>query len=178
MNAMAASIGLSPLGATELLALAAAAGIAATAIALAWLAGHWAGPAIAGFWQRQAGASGEGMTHRACALVRYLVLWPAAMLALRVHPRPPAAAFLLGLVAAVAAALVVRNVVRGVNLPRWVAWALALFLFVAILADAVGGLDNVTRPLDLLAFTIGTRRLSLLSLIQLLIALLALYAAV
>src|SRR3954471_21473376 len=154
MNELAASLGLSPLGATELLALAAAAGIAATAIALAWLAGHWAGPPIAGFWQRQAGASGEGMTHRACALVRYLVLWPAAMLALRVHPWPPAAAFLLGLVAAVAAALVGSNGGRGFNRPRWVGWALALFLFVAILADAVGGLAKVTAPLDTLAFSI------------------------
>jgi small-conductance mechanosensitive channel len=72
----------------------------------------------------------------------------------------------------------VRNVVRGVNLPRWVAWALALFLFVAILADAVGGLGKVTGPLDSLAFTIGRRRLSLLALIQILIGLLALYAAV
>src|SRR5207237_6061220 len=76
------------------------------------------------------------------------------------------------------AALVVRNVVRGVNMPRWVAWALALFLFVAILADAVGGLQRVAGPLDALAFTIGRRRLSLLALIQIVIGLLALYAAV
>jgi small-conductance mechanosensitive channel len=178
MNDMAASLGLALPGTADLFALAVAVGIALLAIALAWLAGRWAGPPIARFWEHKAGAHAESLVPRVCALVRYLTLWPAAMLALRVYPWPPPAAFLLGLIAAAAAALVVRNVVRGVNLPRWVAWSLALFLFVAILADAVGGLDNVTGPLDKLAFSIGTRRLSLLALIQILIALLALYAAV
>ena len=100
------------------------------------------------------------------------------MLALRLHPWPPAAAFLLGLIAAAAAALVVRNVVRGVNLPRWVAWSLALFLFVAILADAVGGLAPLTAALDQTGFTLGSRRFTLLALVQIVIGLLALYAAV
>ena len=178
MNELAASLGLSPPGTAELLELAVAAGIAAATVAIAWLAGHWAGPHFAEQWERKAGTRAEGMVPRVCALVRYLIIWPALMLALRVHAWPPAAAFLLGLVAAGAAALVVRNVVRGVNLPRWVAWSLALFLFVAILADAVGGLDKVTGPLDAIAFTIGHRRLSLLALVQILIGLLALYAAV
>src|SRR6185369_15506226 len=171
MKALAASLGFALPGTAELLALAAAAAIAAGTILIAWLAGRWAGPPIAAFWERTAGARAESLIPRTCALVRYLIIWPALLLALRLHAWPPAAAFLLGFVAAGAAALVVRNVVRGVNLPRWVAWALALFLFVAILADAVGGLDKVTGPLDTLAFTIGSRRLSLLALIQMLIAL-------
>jgi small-conductance mechanosensitive channel len=175
---MATGLGFSVIGAADLFALAVAAGIAAATILVAWLAGRWVGPAIADFWEHTAGARVEGIVPRVCALVRYLIIWPASLLALRLYPWPPAAAFLLGLVAAAAAALVVRNVVRGVNLPRWVAWALALFLFVAILADAVGGLDKVSGPLDTLAFTIGSRRLSLLALIQILVALLALYAAV
>jgi small-conductance mechanosensitive channel len=178
MSDMAASLGLTPSGTAELFALAIAAAIAAGTIAIAWIAGHWAGPHIAEFWERKAGARAEALVPRACALVRYLIIWPALMLALRLQPWPRAAAFLLGLVAAGAAALVVRNVVRGVALPRWVAWSLALFLFVAILADAVGGLGKVTGPLDSLAFTIGHRRLSLLALIQILVGLLALYAAV
>ena len=175
---MAASLGFARPGTADLFALGIAAGIAAGTILVAWLAGRWAGPRIADFWERKAGARAEGLVPRACALVRYLIIWPVLVLALRLYHWPPAAAFLLGLAAAGAAALVVRNVVRGVNLPRWVAWALALFLFVAILADAVGGLDKVTGPLDALAFTVGSRRLSLLALIQILIGLLALYAAV
>ena len=178
MRDWAESLGLSLPAAVDLFELAVAAGIAAGIVLLAWLAGRWAGPHLAELWERKAGGRAEGLAGRACALVRYLIIWPVLMLALRVHPWPPAAAFLLGLVAAGAAALVVRNVVRGVNMPRWVAWSLALFLFVAILADAVGGLQRVAGPLDALAFTIGRRRLSMLALIQIVIGLLALYAAV
>jgi small-conductance mechanosensitive channel len=155
-----------------------AAAIVAGAGALAWLIGRWAGPLIVAYWQRRAGGQPDAMIPRACALVRYLILWPVLASALRFYPWPPLAAFILGFFAALAAALVIRNVVRGLNLSRWIAWALALFLFVAILADALGGLKNVTEPLDSLAFTIGTRRLSLLAIIQIAIALLALYAAV
>jgi small-conductance mechanosensitive channel len=175
---LAASLGITMPGAADLFTLALAAGLAAGTILVAWLIGRLAGPHIADLWERQAGTRAEGLGKRACALVRYLIIWPALMLALRLHAWPPAAALLLGLIAAGAAALVVRNVVRGVNLPRWVAWSLALFLFVAILADAVGGLDKVTAPLDSLAFSIGRRRLSLLALIQIMIGLLALYAGV
>jgi small-conductance mechanosensitive channel len=155
-----------------------AAAIVAGAGALAWLIGRWAGPLIVAYWQRRAGGQPDAMIPRACALVRYLILWPVLASALRFYPWPPLAAFILGFFAALAAALVIRNVVRGLNLSRWIAWALALFLFVAILADALGGLKNVTEPLDSLAFTIGSRRLSLLAIIQIAIALLALYAAV
>jgi len=154
-----ADLGLAAAGGAD---LAAAALIAAT-VAIAWLAGHLIGPRIAAFWERKAGTHAEGIIPRVCALVRYLIIWPALVVALRIYPWPPLGAFLLGLAAAAAA---------------WIAWALALFLFVAILADSVGGLAKITAPLDALAFTIGTRRLSLLALIQIVIALLALYAAV
>jgi len=175
---MLADLGIVAPGGADLPATGAAAGIIAAAILVAWLAGHWVGPRIAAFWERKAGAQAETIIPRVCALVRYLILWPALAIALRLYAWPPLAAFLLGLAAAAAAALLVRNIVRGLNLPRWVAWALASFLFVAILADSVGGLTKITGPLDTLAFTIGTRRLSLLMLIQIVITLLALYAAV
>ncbi|MEA3046174.1 MAG: hypothetical protein QOJ53_506 [Sphingomonadales bacterium] len=177
MNLLA-DLGIGGSGGADLAAAGAAAAIIAATVAIAWLAGHWVGPRIARFWERKAGTHAEGIIPRVCALVRYLIVWPVLVIALRLYPWPPLAAFLLGLVAAAAAAMLIRNVVRGLNVPRWIAWALALFLFVAILADSVGGLAKITAPLDALAFTIGTRRLSLLALIQIVIALLALYAAV
>jgi small-conductance mechanosensitive channel len=178
MRELAASLGIQPPDYATLAATVVAAGIVAATIVLAWLVGRWAGPRIAGFWERKAGTRAEGIIPRVCALVRYLIIWPALAVALRADAWPPPAALLLGLGAAAAAAMVVRNVVRGLSLPRWIAWALALFLFVAILADAIGGLAEITRPLDSLAFSVGARRLSLLALIELIITALALYAAV
>ena len=68
--------------------------------------------------------------------------------------------------ARVAAALLVRSVARGLSLPRWIAWLLAAFLFAAMLADAVGGLEPSRDALDRLAFTLGSRRLSAARLVQ------------
>lgn len=152
--------------------------IVAAAVAAAWATGRWAGPRLAAIWESKAGERAEAMIPRLCAVVRYALIWLALAVAIRVEPWPPLAALLLGLFAAAAAALLVRHVARGLKLPRWVSWLLAAFLFVAILADAVGGLKPIMEALDSVAFTIGSRRLSLLTVIQIVAALLALYVAV
>jgi len=161
--------------------------VAAAVVALAiiflagaagWAVGRWTGPRMAHFWGRITAASPEAIVPRACALIRYPIIWLALMIALRADAWPSAAAFLLGLGAAVAAALFVANMVRGLGMPRWIGVLLGTFLLVVILADALGGLDPISRTLDRLAFTIGSRRLSLLGLIQIVVALLALYAVV
>ena len=155
-----------------------AAFIIVAAVAFGWAVGRWAGPQFARFWEAKAGERAEGLIPRLCAVVRYLAIWLVLAIAVRVEPWPPLAAMLLGLFAAAAAALLVRHVARGLNLPRWVSSLLAIFLVVAILADAVGGLKPIMEALDSLAFTIGRRRLSLLNIVQIAAALLALYVVV
>ena len=161
------------------LAAAAVAGLLILVTLLAgWAIGRWAGPRLAGLWERKVGERAEAMVPRMCAVVRYALIWLSLALALRLEPWRPLAALLLGLFAALAAALLVRHVARGLRLPRWVSWLLAVFLFVAILADAAGGLKPIMDALDRIAFTIGRRRLSLLDGIQVAAALLALYVVV
>ena len=162
----------------NLAALSVAAAILAATVVAGWAVGRYAGPHIVGFWERKAGERVEAMIPRLCAMVRYLFIWLVLAIVLRVEPWLPLAAALLGFGAAVAAALLVRQIARGLKLPRLVSWLLAAFLFVAILADAVGGLDPIMAALDGIAFTIGSRRLSLLNVIQIAAALLALYVVV
>jgi small-conductance mechanosensitive channel len=161
------------------LAVAIAAGsILAGAILLGWTVGRWVGPRLAAAWTKYAGAHADGLVPRMCALVRYGLIWLVLSIALGLHPWPPLALLLLGFAAALAAALTVRNLARAFQLPRWTAWLLAGFLFIAIIADAVGGLAPISRELDGLAFSVGRRRLSLLILIQVAVAMAALYAVV
>ena len=178
MKALADSLGFAIPDAPDFVSVSAAALIIAVTVAVGWAAGKWAGPHIADFLERKAGERGEALVPRICAILRYLIIWLVLMLVLRADAWPPISALLLGLFAAVAAGLVVRQGARALQLPRWASWLLAGFLFVAILADAVGGLKPVTTTLDQIAFTIGSRRLSLLILIQILVALVALYALV
>ncbi len=178
MNGFRESLGLAETSTHALAAIGAALVIAAVAAAVAWLIGRWVGPRVAGFWERVAGERADGIVPRMCAMVRYLVLWLALALTLRLDRWPVAASFLLGLGAATAAGLLAFHMFRGAQLARWMALLLAGVLFTVILADSVGGLAKVTAPLDGLAFEIGSRRLSLLSALQIAIALTALYAAV
>ena len=178
MNVAAGPLGFAPPD-THAVAAAVVAGlIILAAVAAGWAVGRFVGPQLADLWERKAGERAEGLVPRLCAMVRYALIWLVLAVALRIEPWPPLASALLGLFAAAAAAMLVRNIARGLKLPRWVAWLLALFLFVAILADAVGGLKPIMDALDSVAFMIGSRRLSLLIAIQIAIALLALYVAV
>ncbi|HEV2867315.1 MAG TPA: mechanosensitive ion channel protein MscS, partial [Allosphingosinicella sp.] len=100
----------------DLGAAALAAALVLLAVALGWAAGRWGGPRVAGAWERRIGARAEGIAPRMCSMVRYLLIWVLLAVALRVYPWPPLASLLLGLGAASSAALLVRNVVRGLHL--------------------------------------------------------------
>ena len=155
-------------------ALAAIAGVGA----LAWLAGRFLGPRLSDYWERVAGTRGEGLQARICAMLRAVIVALGMAIALGAWPWPEMAVWLLGIVGAGGAAILVKSVVRGLGLSRWIAWLLAAATFAALLAQAVGGLAPLTRALDSAGFTLGSRRFTLLALVQIVIGLLALYAVV
>jgi small-conductance mechanosensitive channel len=158
------------------------AGAAALAILVAgligWVVGRYAGPRLARLWERRAGVRAEGIGARLCAISRYAATWLLLSVALGLYHWPPLASLLLGLFAGGAAALAVVNIVRGLHVMRPVAWLLGGALFVAVLADAVGGLAMMTATLDGIAVMAGTRRLSLLTIIQIAVSLAVLYLVV
>lgn len=158
----------------------AAAGIVLVLCFLAWAAalllGRRIGPRLANFWSRVAGGRAEGMAARICDITRYVVAALILAVALRAYPWPDLAEFILGLALALWAGLLVRTLIRGLHLPRWAALLLAAAAFVAILADVIDGLQPVTRVLNQAGFSVGSTRLSLLTLLQATIALLILFA--
>lgn len=160
------------------IAASAAAGTILAAFVLGWLAGRFIGPRIAHFWSRNAGGLAEGIAPRICGAVRYLAIWLLLAVALRAYAWPPLATMLLGLTAASAAALVIVNLIRGLGLVRPLAWLLGALAFTGVMADAVGGLEPMTRTLDGVAVTLGARRISLLNVLQIAISLAILYLAV
>ncbi|HEX6375291.1 MAG TPA: mechanosensitive ion channel domain-containing protein [Allosphingosinicella sp.] len=159
-------------------AVAAALVIVAAAWGLAWLAGRWVGPRLATFWEHRAGVRGEGLSKRMCDLTRYLVGAVVIAFALNIDAWRALGAIVLGLALAGWAALLVSGLVRGLQMPRWVAALLAAVTFFGLLARAVGGLAPITDTLDRVGFTAGDTRISLLSIVQILVTLVALYAVV
>jgi small-conductance mechanosensitive channel len=159
-------------------AAAAAIVLVAAASGVAWLAGKWLGPRLAAFWEHRAGARGGGVAGRACELTRYLTGALLVAIVLNAEPWRPLGAIVLGIALAAWAAMLVSGLVRGLHMPRWIAALLAAVTFFALLARAVGGLKPITDTLDRVGFTAGDTRVSLLTVVQVLVTLLAIYAVV
>jgi small-conductance mechanosensitive channel len=160
------------------IAAAVAVALVAAAWGLAWLASRWLGPRLILFWENRAGGRGEALAHRMGDLTRYLT--GALLLALIVNADSwrPLGALILGVALATWTALLVSGLVRSLQMPRWAAALLAGVTFVALLARAVGGLRPITEILDRVGFTAGSTRVSLLTVLQVLLTLIALYAVV
>jgi small-conductance mechanosensitive channel len=163
---------------SDWVAAAVAIALVAAAWGLAWLAGRWLGPRLAAFWEHRAGRHGEALAHRMCDLTRYLAGALTVALILNADAWRPLGAIVLGVALAAWAAMLVSGLVRGLQMPRWVAALLAGVSFFALLARAVGGLRPITDTLDRVGFTAGDTRISLLTVLQVLVTLVALYAVV
>jgi small-conductance mechanosensitive channel len=159
--------------------------VAAVAVALAaaawgagWLAARWLGPRLTAFWQHRAGGRGEALARRMCDLTRHLTAALMVAIALNADAWRPLGAMVLGAALAAWAAMLVSGLVRGLQMPRWVAALLGGVTFFGLLARAVGGLKPITDTLDRVGFTAGETRVSLLTVLQVLVTLVALYAVV
>jgi small-conductance mechanosensitive channel len=144
----------------------------------AWLVGRKFGPRLTHLWERRAGMRGEGLGPRMSGLLQHLVATILLALVLNIDAWRPLGALVLGLALAAAAAMLVSGVVRGVGMPRWTAALLAGATFVGLLARAVGGLKPITDLMNRVGFDVGTTRVSLLTIFQVLVTVLAIYAVV
>ncbi|WP_439539329.1 mechanosensitive ion channel family protein [Sphingomonas sp.] len=162
---------------SELVEAAVAGGIAILALAAGWLAGRRLGPPIAAFWQARVGNHVEGLAHRMNALVRHGSAALLLAIALNAWAWAPLARAGLGFALASASAMTMLVFMRGLHMPRWSAWAAATAVFAAILSHAIGGFNVITGTLDRIGMDVGTRRISLLAVVTILITAIALYAA-
>jgi small-conductance mechanosensitive channel len=164
-------------GTAELSEAAIAAGLAAVALALGWLAGAY----------RHADRRGLGRAYRrrcrasTCACARSSAGARAAILlgliAVSWPWMPLAALDRSDWSEAFSVAMLAVAVLRGLNLPRWAAWTLAALAFVAVLSHAIGGLGG-RGTLDRVGIQIGQRRFSLLSALTIGVTVLLLFAGV
>jgi small-conductance mechanosensitive channel len=145
---------------------------------VAILVGRKLGVVLANLWARHAGGRGQQLSKRMCDLVRYATAALVYAVALNAESWPLLSAFILGLPLALASALLIRAVLRGLKMPGWIALLLAAAAFVAILADSLRGLEPVTDVLGRVGFDAGDMHFSLLSIIQIGLTLIALYAVV
>src|SRR3546814_5193071 len=88
-----------------------------------------------------------------CSLVRNLSAAVLLAILLKAYAWPIFAAFIVGLALAVAVAMLITVIARGLHLARWIAASLALVAFVMVLTEAVGDLTPVSEIFDQVGFS-------------------------
>jgi len=159
-----------------------AAAIASSLVVIALLAGvaaqHLIGRPLSRAWKGELTGQAEGLGARLPGLVRHGAAALILAILINIDTWSPLAAAPIGLALGAATAMTALTVLRGLNLPRWMAWIVAVALFVALFSHAVGGLQPITDTLERIGFDVGRRRFSMLSLLTIVITIIALYALV
>ncbi|MGN6819812.1 MAG: mechanosensitive ion channel family protein [Sphingomonas sp.] len=142
------------------------------------LAGRWLGPPTEALWQRHLGHHVGGIGPRVPSVLRHGAAALLLALLQAAGHWPPVAAGLIGFFLGAAVARMTVQLLRGLNLARWMAWSVALVLFVAIFSHSVGGLAPIKQALDSIGFDVGSWRFSLLRLVVVLVTVVGLLAAI
>ncbi|WP_227340023.1 mechanosensitive ion channel family protein [Sphingopyxis sp. P8] len=178
MDELITRMGFPSIAEAQFAELGIAAAIAGAALLAGWIARRRLGPRLAD-WMHGRDIQARGpLTEATPTLLGWLVALLIVAIGWAVWPWDPYARLLLGAVAAIAAAAAVRNIVRGVGLGAGPALAAAAVAFVALLSNAVGGLTLLQERLDAVGFTVGRMNLSLLTLINIALTILALFLLV
>lgn len=170
--------GLGTISQSVLIEAAIAGGLVIAALFTGLIAGRMLGPRVEAEWKRRLGAQAEGIGDRLHRILRHGTAALLLAILLNAAPWPMLAAFPIGFALGAATAMTSVSILRGLGIPRWMAWLVAAILFIALFSHAVGGLAPISQTLERIGFDIGTRRFSLLSLITIVVTAIALYAGV
>ena len=151
--------------------------LAFAALALGWLAGRKLGPRIAGLWTHE-GDHGPVLMGRICDVTRHGTATVLLGIILNGWAWHPLSALILGVATGMAAARAVVAILRGLGMPRGIAWAAGALAFAAIFSHAIGGFEATRDTLERVGIDIGRRRLTLFSLVQISLTVLLLFAGV
>ena len=155
-----------------------ATGIALLAILIGQGAGRLFAARASNWWSAHVGIAGEGLGPRLPSILRHVVAALLLAIVINAYAWKPLAVTPLGLALGFSGAFAVVQLLRGLHLPRWMAWLVAFVAFVALFSHAVGGLTPITHVLERIGFDVGAKRFSLLSLVTIVIVAIALFAGV
>jgi small-conductance mechanosensitive channel len=171
-------LGLSGVPRTHWIEAAITGSLVLVALATGLVAQHFVGRPLSQAWRGKLTGQVEGLGNRLPGIVRHGTAALLLAVLLNAHEWSKLAAAPVGLALGAATALAVLALLRGLGIARWMAWLVAIALFVALFSHAVGGLLPITTTLERIGFDVGKRRFSLLSLLTILITVIALYALV
>ena len=122
------------------------------------------GPRLATLWEDRVGHAG-GLAARMERLIRHGSAALLILIVMAAWPWEPLAHFVIGFALAAATALFAHQMMRGLNVNRFLAHVMEFVLFAGLIANSVGGMSVLTGHLDAIGFTFSDKRYSVLTLI-------------
>ena len=157
-------------------AIAGAISVVVFAFTVGWWIGQRAGPRFTALIHRWAGrAEGDGY-RSGVAIVGMFLAALALLLALPFFTVSPFALVLVAVALGIAVARLAYALVRLAGLGSGYAWLIAAVVFVVATAGSLGGLQPLLAALDRASVTVGTRRISLLGVVNAVVVIAVLFA--
>lgn len=162
----------------DFLTVGSAALIVGAALLVGWAIAKFGCPSLTSRMRFFEPNTSDDLAIAICTVVRNSSAWLILAIAIRAYAWPPLALIILGSAAAASAALAAMAILRAAQMSRVATIWLVGFVFVIVLANALGGLTALTELLDSVGLPLGARRLSLLGALKLLVIVAGLYVAV
>lgn len=140
--------------------------IAAGSFAAGQLAAKLLGPAILRRWRRGDAQEEARLAPPLCAIIRSAVALVLLIAASALRLDELAAQLLLAAATGLAAGLLARRIARGAGLAAGVAWLIGLCAFVGAMAGVLRGLEPLLEGLSAASLPVGSRRISLLGVLN------------
>ena len=144
--------------------------------AIGWFAANRAGPRLTASMQRWAGRGDENAGRCTVAIAGMVIAALPLFIGLPFFAGSPLASLLVAIALGVAVARVAYALVRLAGLGSGYAGLIAAIIVIASTAAALGGLQPLLATLDRASLAVGTRRLSILGLVNALVVIVVLFA--
>jgi small-conductance mechanosensitive channel len=145
------------------------------AVAIGWLTGLKAGPAVHRRLQKLLGRTDTISDQRIAAILRFSIISALLLIVGNALLLSPIAQMLLAIALGISTGFLALRLLEAFGIGRATSSVLALIALVATTAGTLGGMEPLIDGLDRIGFSIGTRRFSMLMAINAVVIVAVLY---
>lgn len=147
-------------------------------MAIGWIVSRLAGRHLVGAWDKAVGDRVEGLSARMLRIIYHATVSIVLAIAFFAMDWWTFTDLIIGGGWGLCAGYLVWHIARAVSFSRWISMTAGTFTFAVIISNAVGGLERVSLVFDRIGVTIGDTRISLLTVLGIVVTGLALFAVV
>ncbi|MEW4466353.1 mechanosensitive ion channel domain-containing protein [Parasphingorhabdus sp. JC815] len=142
-----------------------ATGLVIFALIAGWLLSKYIGPKLRNIWETRAGYESELAGRRIRDMIRRTTTFILCGFFLSIWDWSLIPQVIFGLTIAITLGLFTNDLIRGVRMPDWLGTVMGITVFLSSALGLIGNFDRITLALDRVGFNVGTNRISLLTIV-------------